>query len=58
MIILQTHVGFLPLLWFLVRSTELAIAHLKANSHGWAIAYSILALLMLFAALLALGFHV
>lgn len=58
MILLQTHVGFLVLLWFLVRSTELALGHYRANSIGWAIAYGVLAVLMLLAALLALGFHV
>ncbi len=57
MILLDTHVGFLILLWFVVRSTELALAHYRGGSWGWAIAYGILAFLLIIAALVSLGFH-
>lgn len=55
MLIFQTHVGFLIVLWFLVRSLDLALASVGAAIPRWvwAIAYGVLTALLLIALVLS-----
>ena len=56
-ILIQQHVGFLIVLALLVWFTELLVGHIKGNAWGWAIAYGLVVLLLILAALVALGLH-
>jgi len=54
-LLFQTQVGFLIVLWFLVRSLDLALASVGAVMPRWvwAVAYFVLAALLLIALVLA-----
>ncbi len=55
MLLFQTHVGFLIVLWFLVRSLDLALSSVGAviPRWVWAVAYFVLAALLLIALVLS-----
>ena len=56
MLLLQTHVGFLVVLWFFVRSLNLALDNAGATipRWPWAVAYGLLTFALLIALFLSL----
>lgn len=57
MILLEQHVGFLIVLALLVRFADIAITSAVGRDVGRAIIYGLVAVLLLIAALVALGVH-